>query len=63
MKYSLDIDVTIDGEWIYTECGGCINVDNAFDALVSVVNALDGFEYSGGNELSIKVTKFEEEEE
>lgn len=60
MKYSLDIDATQDDEWIYTEYSGCINVGNAFDMLVNIVNALDDFESGRGDELNIRVTKFEE---
>lgn len=62
MKYSLDIDTTQDDEWIYTEYSGCINAGDAFDMIVNIINALDDFESGRGDELNIRVTKFEEKE-
>lgn len=62
MKCSLEFDVTIDGEWFYTEYSDNIISDTPMDALVNIVNAFENFMNGMGDELNIRINKFEEED-
>lgn len=63
MKCNLEFDVAINGEWFYTEYSDNIISDTPFDALVNIVNAFEDFMNGMGDELNIRINKFEEQDE
>lgn len=62
MKYNLEFDVAVDGEWFYTEYSDNIISDTPMDALVNIVNAFENFMNGMEDELNIRINKFEEED-
>lgn len=62
MKCNLEFDVAVDGEWLYTEYSDNIISDTPMDALVNIVNAFENFMNGMGDELNIRINKFEEED-
>lgn len=60
MKCNLEFDVAVDGEWFYTEYSDNIISDTPFDTLVNIVNAFEDFMNGMGDELNIRINKFEE---
>lgn len=62
MKCNLEFDAAVDGEWFYTEYSDNIISDTPMDALVNIVNAFENFMNGMGDELNIRINKFEEED-